>query len=419
MIGRVEALAKGGRGIVFVEGKPVFLDGVLKGELVEFSISEKKRSVFFGVPEKIIEAAAERITPPCPYYEQCGGCNFQHILYEEQAAIKEDILKSNLRRIAKIDYPDPVEVITSPPYRYRTKAVLKIKAGKTGFFRKERHDIIEINSCLLLPQVVEDFLPQLRNHPAVENTGTGDIFILSDGREFSALLKSGRNEQYICEKKNISFEIGDFVYSVKPRNFIQANLFTLQPMIRLVTRHLEKESVYAAVDLFCGAGFFTLPLARIAREVTAVEVDGENLRSLSINLKKNKIDNVKIEQADILKAELPEADIFLVDPPRRGLGRSVVASIIAGKPRQVFYFSCDSATFARDSGYFREAVYAMSGLTIIDNFPQTDHFEIFSCFSPVIDDITAEIYFKQKVDKSLKQIDEKKVVSHEEVKGNH
>ena len=127
MIGRVESIGKGGRGIIFHEGRPVFVDCVLAGETVKFAITQKKRSVSFASPVKIIEPSKSRVAAACPYYGRCGGCNFQHIAYPEQIAVKQDILRSNLKRIAKIDYPHPIETITSPPYRYRTRAILKIE----------------------------------------------------------------------------------------------------------------------------------------------------------------------------------------------------------------------------------------------------------------------------------------------------
>lgn len=379
MIGRVEAIGKGGRGIVFYEGRPVFIDGVLKGEVVEFEITKKKHSVFFASPVEIIEPSEYRVTPPCPYYHRCGGCNFQHIAYPEQIAIKEDILRSNLKRIAKINYPHQVEVIQSPPFRYRTRAILKIKEGKAGFYEKESHDIVEFETCLLLPQIVEDFVKELRESPFIKNVKKGDVFILCNGKELSALLKADGSSKYPGDKQTISFTIGDFIYDFSPANFVQANLFTLEAMTGLVRENLSRDYFGKAVDLFCGAGFFTPVLARKAGRIRAVESGKHNIRSLKANLAANKIDNVDISRADILKTAVPEADCYIVDPPRTGLNKKVVSAIAANRPMKIIYFSCDSATFSRDSSYFEEAGYIIKELKIIDNFPQTDHVETYSC----------------------------------------
>ncbi|MCI0470304.1 MAG: methyltransferase, partial [Candidatus Aminicenantes bacterium] len=375
MIGRIEAIGKSGRGIVFYEGKPVFLPGVLRGESVEFTISGKKHSILSGAVIRIIEAAKERVIPPCPYYEECGGCNFQHIAYHEQIAVKQDILKNNLKRIAKIDYAQPVEVITSPPSRYRTRIILKVRDGKAGFYKKGSHEIVEIETCLVAPQPVENFLRGLRAH----NPGKGEIYIISSGKELSAVLKTGDAEKYLSDKKEISFEIGEFTYDFSPGSFIQANLFTLEIMLGLVQHNLESDYFEKAADLFCGAGFFTLALARRVRRVAAVEAHEENIRLLKANLAGNKIDNVEIIQADILKSAVGAADLFVIDPPRSGLNRRLVKEITGHLPKKILYFSCDSATFSRDIFYFREAGFILQELKIIDNFPQTDHFEIYSC----------------------------------------
>jgi 23S rRNA (uracil1939-C5)-methyltransferase len=379
LIGRVEAIGKGGRGIVFDAGKPVFIDGVIRGEIVEFAVTKKKHSLSFGSLKKVIESSQERITPPCPYYGVCGGCNFQHMAYREQAAVKEDILKSNLKRIAKIDYPRPVEVSTSPPFRYRTRAIVKVRDGRTGFFKKGSHNIVEIDTCLLLPRISEDFLRAFRRDSIIKGIDKGEIVILTNGSELSALLKENKRRTYISEKKEILFQIGEFRYTYSPENFIQANLFTLETMIASLRKSLGKNRFERAVDLFCGTGFFTLSLARQAGVVTAVEADINNIRSLKTNLENNKVGNVEIMKADILKSAVPQADVYLIDPPRTGLSRKIINDIAGHLPRKILYFSCDSATFCRDISYFYDAGYIIKELKIIDNFPQTDHFEIYSC----------------------------------------
>jgi len=381
LIGKVETIGKSGRGIVFDAGKPVFIDGVLKGEVVEFAVTKKKHSVSFGSLKKVIEASPERITPPCPYYGVCGGCNFQHMAYREQVAVKQEILKSNLKRIAKINYPHPVEVIKSPPSRYRTRAIVKIRDGRAGFFKKESHDIVEIDSCLLLPQIVGDFLRALKQNPVINGNNKGEILILTNGSELSALLNTDGNRTYLTDKKEILFKIGEFRYTYSPENFIQANLFTLESMTGLAQKSVGRDHFERAADLFCGAGFFSLSLSRRAGVVYAVEADTNNISSLKTNIKNNKISNVKIMKADILENAAPQADFYLVDPPRTGLNKRIIHDIAGHRPKKILYFSCDSATFCRDITYFHEVGYVINELTIIDNFPQTDHFEIYSCLT--------------------------------------
>ncbi len=384
--GQVETVAKGGSGIVFLDGKPVFIEGVIPGERVAFSISKQKRSVSFGRLHEIIQPAKERIVPACPYYGTCGGCNFQHIDYDHQLTLKKDILLNNLQRIGKVSYSSAIGMVPSPPFRYRTRTTLKIRHGKVGYFKRESHDIVEVSSCHLLPSEMEKSLPGFRHDPWVKKIKTGDLFLLANGSQLSALGTGDKKRKYLSKEEKVLFDLGDFDYTCAPGDFIQANRFTLQEMINLVRQHLVQDRVGEidrldhAVDLFCGCGFFTLPLALAARQVTAVEMNPANILSLENNLERVGVDNVQVLASDVLQTPLPRASLYLVDPPRAGLGETLAQKIMQGRPHKIIYFSCDSATFSRDARFFVEGGYHLDELKLIDNFPQTDHFEIFSVF---------------------------------------
>jgi len=379
MIGQVQVVSKGGQGIVFHEGRPVFLAGVIPGERVEFTVTGQKGAVGFGSLARIIEPSPQRRVPPCPHYERCGGCNFQHIAAAEQVVLKQAILIDNLKRLAHVSLPFVPPVLPSPAFRYRTRSSLKIKDHKIGFYERQSHQVVEIETCLLLPPAAENFLSKLRQDPLIRDIDQGEVLLLCNGPEVSALAIDHRGDLYLTPARDLAFRVGSFVFHYAPKNFIQANLFTLQTMIDLVADALGEFRPKTAVDLFCGSGFFTLPLARLAGKVVALEIDSGNIKALRRNLATNRVENVDIMAADIMKAPIPEADVYLVDPPRAGLTRRLVAKIIAHRPAAILYFSCDSATFCRDLSYFQAAGYKIADLKIIDNFPQTDHFEIF-CF---------------------------------------
>lgn len=379
MIGKVQVMAKGGQGIVFHEDRPVFLTGVIPGERVEFTVTGHKGTVGFGSLDRIIEPSPQRRVPPCPHYDRCGGCNFQHIADAEQVVLKQAILIDNLKRLAHVSLPFVPPVLPSPAFRYRTRSSLKIKDRKIGFYERQSHQVVEIKTCLLLPQAAEDFLSTLRQDPLICDIDRGEVLLLGNGPEVSALAIDHRGDLYLTPARDLAFNIGSFVFHYAPKNFIQANLFTLQAMIDLVAEALLKFQPKTAVDLFSGTGFFTLPLARMAQRVTALEIDSSNIKALHRNLATNRVENVDIMAVDIMKAQIPAADVVLVDPPRAGLTRRLVSRIIAHRPAAILYFSCDSATFCRDLTYFQASGYKIADLKIIDNFPQTDHFEIF-CF---------------------------------------
>jgi 23S rRNA (uracil1939-C5)-methyltransferase len=136
--------------------------------------------VYSGTLERLIEPSPWRQHPACPHYTDCGGCNFQHIRYEEQLRIKERIFRDNLSRIAGIDWQPSLSVEASPPWRYRTKTEFKIAGGKIGFFRRQSHELVEIDSCRLVPQVVEDLLKSPALRKRVESIALGRVLALTD-----------------------------------------------------------------------------------------------------------------------------------------------------------------------------------------------------------------------------------------------
>jgi len=383
MIGTVRTVGKGGQGIISEGGKTVFVPDVLPGEVVEYTPGQEQHAVLSATLNRVLEPSPWRQFPPCPHSSTCGGCNFQHIVYEEQLCIKERIFCDNLRRIAKIDWTRPLAIEASPAWRYRTRTEFKIVGGKTGFFRRRSHELVEIGSCLLVPPTVEDFLKQASTRRRLSAVSLGRLLALTNGQSVSAHLAGPENESALDTPAGIVFSFPgpqgrQYEYRSGPKNFIQANLFLLPVMLRLLGEALDGRSVERAVDIFSGAGFFLLPLAARCGRVLAVENHPENLAALRLNLEHNRITNATIADTDAYIAEIPAADLFVVDPPRGGLGRNLVARMAGRNPRAVIYYSCDSATFARDILFFSKFGYSPQVIRLIDNFPQTDHFEIFA-----------------------------------------
>ena len=383
MIGTVRTVGKGGQGIISEGEKTVFVPDVLPGEVVEYIPDREQHKVLSATLKRVLDPSPWRQVPPCPHFSTCGGCNFQHIVYEEQLRLKERILRDNLRRIAKIDWTRPLAIEASRPWRYRTRTEFKIAGGKTGFFRRRSHELVEIGSCLLVPPIIEEFLKSGSVRQHISPVPLGRLQALTDGQSVSAHLAGPESESDLDTPAGIVFSLPGtdgrrYEYRSGPKNFIQANLFLLPVMLRLLEEALDGRSATRAVDIFSGAGFFLLPLAAHCGRVLAVENHPENLAALRRNLELNRIANATIADADAYATEIPAADLFVADPPRGGLGRNLVTRMTAKTPRAVIYFSCDSATFARDILFFARSGYVPETISLIDNFPQTDHFEIFS-----------------------------------------
>lgn len=377
MIGKVFTIAKGGSGIVRDGDRTVFVPGVIAGETVEFAVSGRLRSAWQGQLLRVLEASPQRVEPPCPHYPACGGCNLQHMSYGEQLRCKTEIFLANLKKIAALEGLAAPDILASPPFRYRSKSEFQVRDGAAGFFRKGSHQVVAITRCFLLPETVEAFF--LARRAELAGTANAQLQVVSDGGEIAARLAApGAAERWLSPERAVRFEIQPFVYRVAPDNFIQADLFQLQPLQGLLQQYLGGRKIARAMDLFCGCGFFTLPLAANCRDVLAVENDPGNVAALRANLELNRIDNVRPVQADVLRAELPRAELYVADPPRGGLSTRVIAGMAGGGAAAVIYYSCDSATFARDLGIFARYGFGLAELRLIDNFPQSDHFEIFS-----------------------------------------
>jgi 23S rRNA (uracil1939-C5)-methyltransferase len=376
MIGTVQAVAKGGAGIIHLADKTVFVPGVIVGEKVEFSIQDKKKGIWQGNLQCILEPSPQRVEAPCRHYQECGGCNLQHMAYPEQLRCKEDILTVNLKKIAGIIRNEATDVLPSPPLRYRSKIELQVKDSAIGFFKNKSHQLVAISQCLLLSNAAERFVLELPPLPAGTN---GVLQILDNGRDLAARLENQEGDvRWLTPHHSLFFDFPPYRYQTGPEHFIQANIFQMQPMLELLTKYLPANPGHTAADLFCGCGFFTLPLATRFRQVLALENNPDNLAALRTNLESNQITNVEIRPLDVLRAALPPLDIVVLDPPRGGLSAALISRIAQAEAKTVIYFSCDSATFARDLRLFLKQGFDLRELKIIDNFPQTDHFEIFA-----------------------------------------
>lgn len=379
-IGSILAIAKGGAGIVRDAEKTVFIPGVIAGETVEYAVAGRLRSAWQGKLLRVLDASPQRVEPPCPHYGDCGGCNLQHMSYHEQLRSKAGILADNLRRIAKFEPLVPPPLLGSPAERYRVKSEFQVRGGTAGFFARESHRVIAVSGCLLLPAVAQDFF--LARRPSLRDCEQAQLQVICNGRELAARLDvAGQRESWLGREREVGFEIGAFTYRYGPGHFVQANLFQLSPMLGLLEKSLAGMEIGTALDLYCGGGFFTLPLAARCREVLALESDPDNVAALRANLALNKAGNVRVVQADVLRADaalLAAAELIVVDPPRGGLSPRLITVLAASAARTVVYFSCDSATFARDLRLFLSHGFRLDDLRLIDNFPQSDHFEIFS-----------------------------------------
>lgn len=375
MIARIRDVGRGGFGVAPGPDGPVMIPRVLAGETVRFHILRHRHNVYWGEATEIIHPSAHRVSPPCPLYHECGGCNLQHASPEHQLEIKSGILRRNLQRIAHITDPPLIAISASPPFHYRTRMVLKIQNGRAGFFQRNSHRVIPVASCPLMPTVMQERLRELCQHSHIRNIEDGQLVLLSNGEEVAASVADGGEWHDLDGPGRIVFHLPDGSFCVNPRNFVQANRFTM-PAMQAFARP-RSERIQQGADLYAGAGFLTLTVARTcSRDAWALESDPRNLEMLRYNLAANGLNHVRPLQQKISGQNWPPVDFIVADPPRKGLPAPVLNAIACAPPVEMVLFSCDSATFSRDLGRLLERGFSLVECTLIDNFPQSDHMEM-------------------------------------------
>ncbi|MCH8084148.1 MAG: class I SAM-dependent RNA methyltransferase [Myxococcales bacterium] len=318
--------------------------------------------------------------PVCAVFGSCGGCAWQHVDYAAQLEAKRKIASAALRRIGGLALPDDAALAITPsesPYRYRTRSRVMVSAGKVGYRRRRSHALAATRRCPVLVESLEERLSELADDPPE----TDAEWELVAGR--SADLDEPVTRAVplpAAGGSRLWLPVGEDRIGVSPGVFVQSNGGLLDALSRAVAR--AAGTGRRAFDLFCGAGFFTLGLARNFDEVVAVESNPVAAGDLEVNLREAGVDNVRVLVSSV-EAAMDDADFarldpdgVVIDPPRSGLGKGVAERIADFEPERITYLSCDPATLARDLSVFNHCGYRLIAAECFDLFPQTPHVEM-------------------------------------------
>lgn len=422
-----------GLGVCRIDGRVVFVAGLLRGETAEIQIVKTTERVAYGKINSLLTQSPHRATPSCPHFPQCGGCATWHMDLEEEAYFKIARVQDAIERIGGFSLTvDPV-LRSEKTTRYRNKAQFPVgeQNGKvvSGFYRQRSHSVIPTEDCLLqttlanavvrtvckwmedcsVPAYDETRHQGMIRHVFVRAGDTEAVLCLiarSKPKHLDELISRVRKTHpeitgivlnlnpektnVILGKKtiplwgnaNMTDTLCGLRFSLAPEAFYQVNHDQAERLYELALQYADLDDTQTALDLYCGAGTITLCLAKRAKRVLGVEVVPEAIENAKKNAAQNNISNVEFLCADATVAagelaargELP--DVVVVDPPRKGLTREVVDAIAAMKPTRVVYVSCAPATMARDLKYLCEtAPYTLSRVTPVDLFPKTYHVE--------------------------------------------
>ncbi|OAI21103.1 MULTISPECIES: 23S rRNA (uracil(1939)-C(5))-methyltransferase RlmD [Methylomonas] len=423
----IESLSHDGRGISHVNGKVVFIDEALPGESVDFVYTDSRRDYAEGKVVKLHDRNPHRVDPACPYFGSCGGCSFQHVDDAEQIQFKEDLLREQFRRIGKVEIPQIWEALTGPHWGYRTKARMGVKwVAKKGRvlvgFRERRNPYLaEIDACKVMHPIVGEKLTLLGDMiagltikdkiPQIEVAiGDSECVLAFRVLEMPTTEDKQRMREFahrhqisIClqpkgpdsivpldgEPEVIpSYALPEFgvKFNFRPAMFTQVNYDINRQMIARALAALELTKADRVLDLFCGLGNFTLPLATRAGYVVGIEGDTPLVNHARENARLNRLDNVEFHVADLTKdvRDQPWSQQkftkVLLDPSRAGASE-VLHNFKHWRPERIVYVSCNPSTLARDAGILvNELGYQLVKAGVMDMFPQTAHVESIALF---------------------------------------
>jgi 23S rRNA (uracil1939-C5)-methyltransferase len=384
----VEKLVYGGDGLGRHDGRAVLVPYVLPGERVRVrSAAEKPGLVHAGLPE-VLAASPERVAAPCPYFTRCGGCHYQHAPYEVQLARKRAILEDQLRRIGKFEPPPEIAVVAGEPWQYRNRVQLHIAQGRLGFREAQSHRLCAIESCPISSPAIQAAIVVLRGMLGdprwprflrVLELFTDETQMQLNVLETERPL-AGRFFDWCAERLPglvrgpLDYVASGYTWRVSKGSFFQVNRFLAD---RLVETALDGVEGASALDLYAGVGLFALPLARRFAAVTAVEAGARAVDDLCFNAQCAGISlrAERGEAAAFLERLDTVPDFALLDPPRAGIGKYMVARLAELRVPRLTIVSCDPATLARDLGGLLAAGYRIGRMTLVDLFPQTYHIE--------------------------------------------
>ena len=371
--------------------KVILIKGAIPGEVVEVEIQEKKRDYSIGSVINVVESSEHRVKPECPVFGICGGCHLQFISYERQVTMKDEILLDSLTRIGRIEISlDPA--LSDEQWHYRHRAQFKIsRSGDIGFFRESTRDVITFDSCPLMIGKINDLIGRIKEMDIARNLteihlALGDTPVaLLRGKDydiafFERFIESGLsgmayNDSIAYGGAYTGFDLNGLRYTVSPWTFFQAHWSLNRRVVDFIITRLGSLNGKSILDLYAGAGNFSLSLARHAEDVIAIEENPHAVEDALRNLDLNDIKNYRIVRSSAEKYKINRKfDVIILDPPRLGLTSEVIRKILDNPSAYIVYISCNPSTLARDLKKLKEK-YDIQSLQQIDFFPNTYHIE--------------------------------------------
>lgn len=387
------------------DGRAVFVPFGLPGERVRVRLTEEKKNFVRGELVEVLESSPERIQPKCAHFGICGGCHYQNLSYEKQLEVKTEILRDQLARIGKIENPPVAPMVASPSeWNYRNHVQFHLtEDGKIGFVNARGNSVIPISECHLPETGISALWPELQfdSNMDIERVSLRagmdeDLMLILDSdspetpdleieADISAIHLFEEHPVVMAGQDHLFIQVLGRDFRVSAASFFQVNTAMAEKMVEHLLAVLPVSNSDTLLDLYCGVGLFSAFFASRAGTVIGVESSESACQDFVVNL--DEFDNVELYEGEAeeilpaLIAQIGNLRDILVDPPRAGLDRHAIDSLLALQPHLLAYVSCDPSTLARDAKRLIEGGYLLKQVMPFDLFPQTYHIESISLFT--------------------------------------
>ncbi|NDD98811.1 23S rRNA (uracil(1939)-C(5))-methyltransferase RlmD [bacterium] len=414
----IHDISSKGLGVARRGGKVLFVEGALVTEKVKVCPTREGSSIIEASLESILETSLDRVSPVCPHFTRCGGCQLQHLSYEGQLKMKHKRVKDALERLGGFENPLVHNVIASPPLHYRNKIQMPVRRGKLGFYGAKSHDFVPVDRCYLHLESSQILLERIESMgipfeidtlvmKTASSNGSVLIILCSFGpidsklktfaqkvldkeqqvagiyftqRSKDANFVFGREFILLAGKEAIEDELLGLKFAIYKDAFYQVNPFQVSHLYQYVIDSLDLTLNDRVLDAYCGVGTMTLLAAQRCREATGIECVPSSIESAQKNQELNGIQNASfyLSKAETKISQLEKFDKVILNPPRKGCEKALLEVLLEQRVKKIVYVSCDPSTFARDCKFLRSG-YALKSVQPFDLFPQTVHVESVGC----------------------------------------
>lgn len=385
-----------GRGIAKINDKIIFIPNALPRETIDVDIVLEKKKYYEGTIKEIINASDKRIKPVCPYFEECGGCQFLNMNYQDSLDYKQNKVEEIMNKYLGIKIKINNIVACDNNLYYRNKTTFQVK-NDIGFFKEKTNTLIPVDKCYISDTKINDIYKDIKDNIDLTNVKQVIIRTTKNTLESMVIFKTSNyidnkkiidilknkvdsiyiNDELIYGKGKIIENLCNKNFYISPSSFFQVNTLQAEKLYNKAIAYADIKKEDTVLDLYCGTGTIGIVASDKAKKVIGIELNKEAIKDANENKKLNNINNIEFYAGDvgkILNKNNYKPDIIIVDPPRAGLDSLALSQILNIRPKKLVYVSCDLMTLARDLKLLSND-YDILELTPVDMFPYTAHVE--------------------------------------------